>query len=160
MLTNIPVTEHAYSLFQGFQATIPEESFDSERGRTKHRRRSSGKHKALEGLNGSTPDGPPSLSQMGREKAALMRQLEMLAIRKNMSSAEIREIDQKVANLNQMRNIVFDRLAQLEQEETEIEHESMRIRLECLFAVLTKCSQLSQWRTKSRNWRMNLKSQG
>jgi division protein 1 len=160
MLKNIPATEHAYSLFQGFQATVPDESFSSERGRTRHRRRSSGKHKALEGLNGSTPDGPPSLSQMGREKAALMRQLEMLAIRKNMSSAEIREIDQKIANLNQMRNIVFDRLAQLEQEETEVEHESMQIHQECLLAVLTKCSQLSRSRIRSRNWRMNSKSQG
>jgi len=124
MLTNIPAAEHAYSLFQGFQATIPDETFATERGRSRHRRRSSGKHKVLEGLNGSTSDGPPTVAQMGREKAALTRQLEMLAIRKNMSSAEIREIDMKITNLNQMRNIVFDRLAQLEQEESEVEHES------------------------------------
>ena len=124
MLQNIPATEHAYSLFQGFQATVPDVTLvAAERGRTRHRRRSSGKHKALE-MNGSTPDGPPSLAQMGREKAALTRQLEMLAIRKNMSSAEIREIDMKISNLNQMRNIVLDRLAQLEQEEQEVEHES------------------------------------
>lgn len=124
MLRNIPATEHAYSLFQGFQATVPEDAAAAvERGRSRHRRRSSGKHKALE-MNGSMSDGPPSLAQMGREKAALTRQLEMLAIRKNMSSAEIREIDMKISNLNQMRNIVLDRLAQLEQEEGEVEHES------------------------------------
>ncbi|KAA8899403.1 WD40-repeat-containing domain protein [Sphaerosporella brunnea] len=128
MLANIPPVEHAYSLFQGFQATVPDETFAAtERGRTRHRRRSSGKHKALEGLNGSTPDGPPTLAQMGREKAALTRQLEMLGIRKHMSSAEIREIDMKIANLNRMRNIVFDRLAQLEQEESEIEHEIVAV---------------------------------
>jgi division protein 1 len=132
MLNNIPATEHAYSLFQGFQATIPDESFVIERGRTR-RRRSSGKHKALEGINGSVPDGPPSLAQMGREKAVLTRQLEMLAVRKNMSSAEIREIDMKIANLNQMRNIVFKRMAQLEQEEAEVEHESK------LMVLISKC---------------------
>jgi division protein 1 len=128
MLSNIPPVEHAYSLFQGFQATVPDENFTAERGRSRHRRRSSGKHKALEGPNGSAPDGPPTLAHMTREKAALTRQLEMLAIRKNMSSAEIREIDMKIANLNQMRNIVLDRLAQLEQEESEVEHESARPR--------------------------------
>lgn len=42
-----------------------------------------------------------------------------------MASSEIREIDQKIQNLNHMRNIVFDRLASLEQEEAEVEHESM-----------------------------------
>lgn len=124
MLANIPAAEHAYSLFQGFQATVPYDDLcaATERGRSRHRRRSSGKHKALEPPNGS--DGPPSLAQMAREKAALVRQLEMLAIRKNMSSAEIREIDMKIANLNQMRNIVFDRLAQLELEEIDVGHES------------------------------------
>lgn len=119
MLYNVPDHEHAYSLFQGFQATIPEESDGEGRKHHKHRRRGDGKHKALEG-----PDsGPPSLAQMDREKAALKRQLELLAIRKNMASSEIREIDQKISNLHQMRDIVFDRLANLEQEEAEIEHE-------------------------------------
>jgi division protein 1 len=124
MLVNIPVIEHAYSLFQGFQATVPDESGLGDRGRPRHRRLS-GKHRVLEEPNRSVPDGPPTLSQMNRERAALTRQLEMLAIRKNMSSAEIREIDMKISNLNQMRGVVFDRLAQLEQEESEVEHESM-----------------------------------
>jgi division protein 1 len=124
LLRNVPETEHAYSLFQGFQATIPEEGLEQERGRGRHRRKGSGKQKQLDTANGK-PDGPPSLAEMAREKATLNRKLEMLAIRKNMASSEIREIDQKIANLNQMRNIVFDRLATLEQEEAGVEHESM-----------------------------------
>lgn len=123
MLRNIPDNEHQYSLFQGFQATIPDAEVEQERGRGRHRRKSSGKQKQLEQTS-AEHDGPPSLAQMAREKATLNRRLEMLAIRKNMSSSEIREIDQKIANLNQMRNIVFERLATLEQEEAGVEHES------------------------------------
>ena len=40
-----------------------------------------------------------------------------------MCSSEIREIDNKIANLNTMREIVLDRLATLEQEEMSIEED-------------------------------------
>lgn len=78
----------------------------------------------IEGSNGSDAGSPSSLSNLNREKSALARQLEMLGIRKNMASSEIREIDVKIANLSQMRHIVLDRLAKLEQDEAEAEHES------------------------------------
>lgn len=78
----------------------------------------------IEGPNGIDADSSSSLNVLNREKSTLARQLEMLGIRKNMASSEIREIDMKVANLNQMRNIVLDRLAKLEQDEAEVEHES------------------------------------
>jgi division protein 1 len=42
-----------------------------------------------------------------------------------MASSEIREIDNKIANLGSMRKIVLDRLAELEQEEALLEHDSM-----------------------------------
>lgn len=48
----------------------------------------------------------------------------MMSIRKNMASSEIREIDNKIANLNGMRKIVLERLAGLEQEEALLEHDS------------------------------------
>jgi division protein 1 len=120
LLKNVPSSDNPYSLFQGFQATMPEEQ---NRGKGKHVRRGSGKHKLLENANGSEPDTP--LGSLKREKSAMTRQLEMLSIRKNMASSEIREIDMKITNLNQMRNIVLDRLAKLEQDETEAEHESI-----------------------------------
>lgn len=120
LLSNIPETDNSYSLFQGFQATLPEEP----RGRERHNRKGSGRQKLIEGSNGSDAGSPSSLGNLNREKSALARQLEMLGIRKNMASSEIREIDMKIANLSQMRHIVLDRLAKLEQDEAEAEHES------------------------------------
>lgn len=119
LLKDIPENDNAYSLFQGFQATMPEESGAG----AKHTRKGSGKHKLLENANGGEPETP--LGCLKREKSAMSRQLEMLSIRKNMASSEIREIDMKISNLNQMRNIVLDRLAKLEQDEAEAEHESI-----------------------------------
>lgn len=57
----------------------------------------------------------------------MMHQFDMLGIRKNMASSEIREIDNKIANLAGMRKIILDRLANLEQEEALLEHESEHI---------------------------------
>lgn len=54
----------------------------------------------------------------------MMHELEMLSIRKNMASSEIREIDNKIANLAGMRKIILERLAGLEQEEALMEHDS------------------------------------
>lgn len=54
----------------------------------------------------------------------MMHELEMLGIRKNMASSEIREIDNKIANLAGMRKIILERLAGLEQEEALLEHDS------------------------------------
>lgn len=47
-----------------------------------------------------------------------------MGIRKNMCSAEIHEIDNKIANLHKMRQIVLDRLAGLEMDEAAMEVES------------------------------------
>ena len=54
----------------------------------------------------------------------MMHEFEMLGIRKNMASSEIREIDIKIANLAGMRKIILERLAGLEQEEALLEHDS------------------------------------
>ncbi|KAI5842938.1 WD40-repeat-containing domain protein [Morchella snyderi] len=120
LLTNIPENDNSYSLFQGFQATLPDEP----RGRTTTK--GSGRQKLLEDANGDD-SGPPTLGKLNHEKETLARKLEMLGVRKNMSSSEIREIDMKIMNLNQMRNIVLDRLAKLEQDEAEVEHEMLNL---------------------------------
>ena len=57
----------------------------------------------------------------------MMHELEMLGVRKNMASSEIREIDLKIANLTGMRRIILERLAGLEQEEALLEHDSTRL---------------------------------
>lgn len=119
LLANIPEDENAYSLFQGFQATLPENSPDSKR----HRRKVSRGRKLLEEDKSSDGDSQP-LGRLKKEQKSLNHQLEMLGIRKNMASSEIHEIDNKISNLNSMRKIVLDRLAGLEQEEALLEHES------------------------------------
>jgi mitochondrial division protein 1 len=116
MLRNIPEDENSYSLFQGFQATFP--NF-TEEGK-KHRRRVSRGRKLLD----EVPGAHNSVHKLKKEKGSMMHELEMLVVRKNMASSEIREIDTKIANLEGMRKILLDRLARLEQEEALLEHDS------------------------------------
>lgn len=119
MLQNIPDNDNSYSLFQGFQASFPELTDEGK----KHRRRVSRGRKLIEDVP-RTPDSPANLHRLKKEQSSLMRELEMLGIRKNMASAEIREIDIKIANLHGMRRIILERLAGLEQEEALLEHDS------------------------------------
>jgi mitochondrial division protein 1 len=119
MLQQIPDNENSYSLFQGFQASFPELN---EVGK-KHRRRVSRGRKMIEDTP-RTPDSPRHLHGLKKERSSLMHELEMLGIRKNMASVEIREIDNKIANLHGMRRIILERLAGLEQEEALLEHDS------------------------------------
>lgn len=120
ILKNIPNTEHAYSLFDGFQATLPQ---GESQHRKTHRRRNSRGQKLLGNKNGAEEDGPPPLAKLKRERNALNHRLEMMGVRKNMCSSEIREIDNKISNLNSMRKIVLDRLEDLEQDELQLEHD-------------------------------------
>ena len=119
LLANIPENGNAFSLFQGFQATIPGE--EEEHGKSHRRHNSNGQR--LLGEPEVEEDGPLPLIKLKREKNKLNHQLEMMAVRKNMCSSEIREIDNKISNLNSMRKIVLDRLGDLEQDELQLEHE-------------------------------------
>jgi len=133
LLANIPEDENAYSLFQGFQATLPESSPEGKR----HRRKVSRGRKLLED-DKSESETPPTLTKLKKEQRSLNNQLEMMGIRKNMASSEIHEIDNKIANLNTMRKIVLDRLAGLEQEEALLEHDSTcgaNLRQVCLLTL-------------------------
>lgn len=119
LLANIPEDENTYSLFQGFRATVPQLT---EEGK-KHWRRVSRGRKMID--EGSPAQGTPKeLAQLKKEKAAMLHEFELLGIRKNMSSSEIREVDNKIANLQGMRTIILERLAGLEQEEALLEHDS------------------------------------
>ncbi|KAJ5122165.1 uncharacterized protein N7443_002266 [Penicillium atrosanguineum] len=118
LLADLPEDNSSYSLFQGFQASIPEE----ERGHKKHRRRSSkgGKHLKDSEKAGLLTVGPAGLKE---ERKTLSKKLDLMGVRKNMCSAEIHEIDNKIANLHKMRQIVLDRLAGLEMDEAALEHD-------------------------------------
>lgn len=144
MLQNIPEDENAYSLFQGFQASFPDIADDSNK---RHRRRASRGRKMIE--ESPTPaNSPQHLHKLKKERSTLMHELEMLAIRKNMASSEIREIDNKIANLTGMRRIILDRLADLEHEESLLEHDSKSWRVSrTLFSLLLTGLQSSTWKT-------------
>ncbi|KAI4117029.1 MAG: hypothetical protein LQ345_002654 [Seirophora villosa] len=124
LLRNIPENENVYSLFQGFQATIPEEEDEEEedggRRKKKHQRLDSRTSKFLE-QGDQTPNEPPSLANLRRDRDKSNHRLEMMTVRKNMCAAEIREIDNKISNLNSMRKIVLDRLGDIEQDELQAE---------------------------------------
>ncbi|KAH8678813.1 mitochondrial division protein-like protein 1 [Tricladium varicosporioides] len=125
LLRNIPDDENTYSLFQGFQATLPEA--DSPKGK-RHRRRVSRGRKLLEDDDKAESDSStPTIGKLKKEKNALNHQLEMMSIRKNMASSEIHEIDNKIINLNSMRRIILERLAGLEQEEALLEHDILDV---------------------------------
>ncbi|OKL57481.1 Mitochondrial division protein 1 [Talaromyces atroroseus] len=118
LLFNIPEDNSSYSLFQGFQASLPEPEHDPHH--KSHRRRGS-KHQKQLADAGSGKTLPSSKSGLKTERERLNHRLEMMGVRKNMCSAEIHEIDNKIANLNNMRKIVLDRLAGLEVDEGELE---------------------------------------
>jgi division protein 1 len=132
LLTNIPDDSSTYSLFQGFQASVPESDHEH---RKAHRRRSS-KGQRLLGEAEPVLTLPTTSSGLKRERERLMHRMEMMGVRKNMCSAEIHEIDNKIANLNSMRKIVLDRLASLENDEAELEHECKLV-LSLLFYLLS-----------------------
>ena len=121
MLSSIPDADSSYSLFQGFQASFPELTDEGK----KHRRRvSRGRRLLDEASIASEAGGVEHLSRLKRERAAMMHEFELLGVRKNMASSEIRDVDNKIANLHGMRRIILERLAGLEQEEALLEHDS------------------------------------
>jgi division protein 1 len=125
LLANIPEDNNEYSLFQGFQATIPEEP-----GTTKQYGKQNAKGQRL--IGGDLQDEedaklPPSMQRLKQKKHTMSHQLDMMGVRKRMCVAEIHEIDNKIANLNTMRKMVLDRLAGLEYEETDLEQELLGV---------------------------------
>ena len=123
LLKTIPENENAYSLFQGFKASLP----DDESEHRKTRRRKNSKGQKLLQSNDEETDGHPPLTQLKRQRDGVNHRLEMMGVRKNMCSSEIREIDNKISNLNSMRKIVLDRLSGLEEDEMKVEHELIEL---------------------------------
>lgn len=142
LLANIPENENAYSLFQGFQATLPE---GESRHRRDHRRFGSRGRKLLGDSDGDV-EGPPPVAKLKQDRNDLNHRLEMMSVRKNMCSSEIREIDNKISNLNSMRKIVLDRLGELEQDETQLDRELLEVdnKLEDLLEALDDAATLAR----------------
>ena len=124
LLLDVPKTNSAFSLFQGFQATLPDPAETSKR---KGHGRHSSRGRKLIGGGGEEDNAPADMVKLKQEKDGVNHKLETLTIRKNMCSTEIHEIDNKIANLNTMRKIVLERLASLEQEESHLENDLLDI---------------------------------
>ncbi|KAF2728971.1 mitochondrial division protein 1 [Polyplosphaeria fusca] len=124
LLSNIPEDTNAYSLFQGFQASIPEEQ---SQGRKHGRHNSRGQRLIGEAAEDEDSNMPPSMASLKNQKHSLAHRLEMMSVRKHMCAAEIHEIDTKIANLNTMRRVVLDRLAMMEHEEADLEHDLLEM---------------------------------
>ncbi|KAF2721578.1 putative mitochondrial fission protein [Polychaeton citri CBS 116435] len=125
LLKQVPESNSGFSLLDGFKASLPEADDDS--GSEGRRRRKHGRHNSRGRRLLEDEKGPPQLRDLKRSKGRLDHRLEMMGIRKTMCSAEIKEIDAKIANLSTMRSVVLDRLAGLEQEEHDLEQEIMEM---------------------------------
>ncbi|KAF7193909.1 Mitochondrial division protein 1 [Pseudocercospora fuligena] len=123
LLRNVPESNSPFSLLDGFRASLPDtDSVDSKGRKRKHGRHGSKSQKLLEGAEEEIK-GPPKLKNLKREKDRLEHRLEMMGIRKTMCASEIKEIDNKISNLNTMRKVILDRLAGLEDEERDLEQD-------------------------------------
>ncbi|EWC47986.1 mitochondrial division protein 1 [Drechslerella stenobrocha 248] len=112
LLRDIPENDSAYSLFQGFRASV-----DTAAAK---------KHREGKNLLGDV-SGPDSMPRLTKERDVMNEHLDLLGVRKSIASGEIREIDTKIARLTAIRGTVLERLALLEQEETELEHELLEL---------------------------------
>ncbi|KAI8942383.1 Mitochondrial fission protein [Plenodomus lindquistii] len=125
ILHNIPEDDNEFSLFQGFQASVPDEPLN--RGK-KHGRYNARGQRLIGGDDDQDDKNvPPSMQKLRNEKHSMTHRLEMMGVRKHMCVAEIHEIDDKIANLNTMRKMVLDRLAGLEIEESELEQDLLGV---------------------------------
>jgi division protein 1 len=121
LLKNVKETSSPFSLFEGFQASLPDDDAPIVEKRRKHGKHGSKGQKLLDAPE--EEKGPPQLLKLKKQKQRSDHKLQMMGIRKTMCSSEIKEIDTKISNLNTMRKVVLDRLAGLEHEEHDLEQE-------------------------------------
>lgn len=120
LFSQIPRINNQFSLFQGFQATtatlgLDQTDLDNLRTKT---------------LTDGTTLGKPSRKKLLKEKDAIEHTLDLLEIRKDLAANEINEIDTKILYLQSNREIVFERVASLEQEEFQLENKMRHINMQ------------------------------
>lgn len=133
-LKAIPQDTNSYSLLNGFHASITDSAIDKEIKNARRARHVC--HKQL--TSGDTTDKAAldAIAPVRTQRDALARKMELNNIRKNMCSADVKDIDRKISNLHNIRKIVMDRLADLEINEAEIEQECE------IFLLLTTCNRV------------------
>lgn len=120
LLHNIPLNNSPFSLFQGFEASKPEDD---------HKKKKHGRHgsKSQKLLEEGKLEGQAGLARLKEEKDSADHKLEMMGVRKSMCASEILELDKKISNLNTLRKFVVQRLASLEQEEADLESQTSEL---------------------------------
>jgi division protein 1 len=126
LLSNIPEDNSQFSLFEGFEASLPDKPDSHNKKHGRHNARGQRLIGAGEEEEEDT-NLPPSMRKLRNQKHSMSHRLEMMGVRKHMCVAEIHEIDNKIANLNTMRKMVLDRLAGLEIEEGELEQDLLTV---------------------------------
>jgi division protein 1 len=124
ILHNIPEDNNEFSLFQGFQASLPDEPI---KGTKSGKRNARGQKLIGEELDDDDASTPPSMQRLKNQKHSMSHRLEMMGVRKHMCVAEILEIDHKIANLNTLRKMTLERLAGLEIEEADLEQDLLGV---------------------------------
>ncbi|VEU21626.1 DEKNAAC102270 [Brettanomyces naardenensis] len=138
-LPTVTLEDTKYSLFQGFTATIPDiderlKKFTEGSGRllefndaeneslvTSSPLRNGGNSSLLPDITEEKIRTSQSASQLNRFKEDINYRLDLIEIRKGLSSNEIDEIDRKIDRLYKQRKLVFDRIAAFERNQTVME---------------------------------------
>lgn len=138
LLQDIP-NEHpqrsSFTLFQGFNAAMPavdeevELSKNLEQGSDYLQKLTLSKGDEVEEYNFKLPRGLTkdkitesySTPRLENYRDQISNNLDLLDIRKNLAASEIIEIDNKIAKLQGLRQLVFKRVAKLEQNELFLE---------------------------------------
>ncbi|ODV61947.1 WD repeat MDV1/CAF4 family protein [Ascoidea rubescens DSM 1968] len=141
LLLNLPRNsknlDDGYSLFQGFNAAIPqvnEELYLFKELNLSQNAITSKKHQELNnplpiGITPTKIKTSDSVKHLNYFKKLISSKLDLLEIRKNLNSNEINEIDLKISNLNKMRKVCFDKIASLEKQEIYLENSLNEINL-------------------------------
>lgn len=103
-----------YTLFQGFEASIPSSRQLVVKARHGHVRAPS-----VSGRRRNGGSRTPEAQRLERERDTCVASLDVLKIRKALASTEIREVDTKLTQLRTMRAELMARLEVLEAEEAE-----------------------------------------
>ncbi|KAK9325567.1 hypothetical protein V1517DRAFT_284638 [Lipomyces orientalis] len=119
MLLDLPESQYAYSLLQGFKATLPEPSAD-ETGKVNNKLVRSSKSKAKE------PALEPELDLNGvqrleKDKKDVIRKLQRIDVRKAIVMQGIHEIEARIEQLHSLKQRNMERLSKFEDQELELE---------------------------------------
>ncbi|KAJ8103105.1 hypothetical protein POJ06DRAFT_62986 [Lipomyces tetrasporus] len=119
MLLDLPESQYAYSLLQGFKATLPEPSAE-ETGKVNNKLVRSSKSKAKEPVLEPEPD-LNGVQRLEKDKKDLIRKLQRIDVRKAIVIQGIHEIETRIEQLQSIKQRNLERLSKFEDQELELE---------------------------------------